>query len=154
MKHLLLPALIATAFCAPVVSARDVNRRVDRIFEKIDINNDNLITRTEFFATQAKRSSLVLALHRFEYADVNQDDVLDLTEFRACKAGKAGGKPSKIREFQLADEDEDNWLDPSEFANTLGQRVPFSKVLKKFAKKDRDDNSLLSPYEYGIRGLR
>lgn len=151
MKKFFLPTLFAVALISQASAGRGGTRKFDQIFERVDINNDQLVSATEFLGTQARGASEVLAKHRFRYADVNQDGVLDLTEFRASRAGKLGGKPNKVQQFFLADVDEDRLLDPFEYASTLNNRTPSSKLLKAFGKRDRDDSSTLTPREFGIR---
>ena len=151
MKKLVLPALLAVALIPQASAGRGGTRKFDQIFERVDINNDNLISSTEFLGTQSRGASEVLAKHRFQYADVNRDEVLDLTEFRASRAGRLGGKPNRIQQFYLADVDEDDLLDPVEYASTLNNRTPYAKILRSFGKRDRDDSSVLTPREFGIR---
>lgn len=154
MKKVLFASFVVLSIGATSLAARPINRKIDRKFENADLNNDNLISQTEFLATQSKRSALVVAYHRFDYADSNLDGFLDLTEFRAARGGRAGGKPNKTRRFQLADENHDDLLDPFEFASTLRQRKSYAKVLRSFGKKDKNDDSVLSPAEFGIRGYQ
>ena len=105
----------------------------------------------EFRATQSKKASVALASHRFNYADVNNDGVVDLTEFPASRGGRTGGKPNKIEIFILCDADDSLSLDPEEYSDSLAATTPWTKVLKAFSKRDKDDNGVLSTREFGIR---
>lgn len=136
-------ALVPAAFPAG-------NGALDRRFGKADINNDNGIDSTEFLALQPRRKSWTDTIHRFRLADIDGNGVLSVTEFRASKGGKAGGKPGKPQTFALADLDDDGYLDPEEFARTQAQGKPWRKLLRDFGRKDRNDDLLLSPQEFGI----
>jgi hypothetical protein len=142
-------ALFATVSLAPLASAAG-NGALDRRFAKIDLNSSASVDRTEFLALQPRGKSWVDATHRFNVADVDGDELLSQTEFRASNGGKEGGKPSKAQSFALADLDLDGFLSPEEFARTMAQSKPWRKVLRDFGRKDRDDDSLLSPREFGV----
>lgn len=123
---------------------------LDRKFSKADINRNGTLDRTEFLSLQPRGKSWVDAMHRFNLADTDEDDGLSLIEFRASKGGKLGRKPSRSQAFVLADLDEDGFLDPEEFSRTMAQGKPWRKVLRDFGRKDRNDDALLSPQEFGI----
>lgn len=147
---LLFPfAVFATLALAPAASAAG-NGALDRRFAKVDINASGSIDRTEFLALQPRGKSWVDATHRFNGADMDTDNMLSLTEFRASNGGKEGGRPSKVQAFALADLDNDGFLNPEEFARTMAQSKPWRKVLRDFGRKDRDDDSLLSPRDFGV----
>jgi len=146
----LLPlALLATLSFAPAASAAG-NGALDRRFNKADINASGTIDRTEFLALQPRGKSWVDAMHRFNLADIDSNGELSVTEFRASNGGKEGRKPNRVQAFALADLDDDGFLDASEFALTMAQSKPWRKVLRDFGRKDRNDDSLLSPQEFGI----
>ena len=146
----ILSSLILAA-AAPVAHA--ASRGVlDRAFNRVDINDDGFLTRTEFLALQTNRTRWTEAMHRFNLADVNLDDVLDPVEFRASNGGKYGRKPGKLDTFLLADLDESNSLDPDEFKLTEPQGNPWRKVLRDFGRKDRNNDNLLSRTEFGVFG--
>lgn len=144
-------ALLAALFISPPAPAAG-NGALDRAFDKADINDDGVVDSTEFLALQARSKSRTDALYRFNLADIDHDNQLSLVEFRASNGGKEGRKPSKAQTFALADIDEDGFLTPEEFAFTQAQGRPWRKILRDFGRKDRDDNSLLSPREFGIVG--
>jgi Ca2+-binding EF-hand superfamily protein len=146
----LLPiAALATLSFSPLASAAG-NGALDRAFAKADINNNLEVDRTEFLALQQRGKSWTDAAQRFNLADTDINGVLSLTEFRASNGGKEGRKPSRGQSFRLADLDVDGFLDPEEFALTLPQSQPWRKVLREFSRKDRNNDSLLSPLELGI----
>lgn len=123
---------------------------LDRAFNKVDLNDDGFLTRTEFLALQSTRTRWTDAMHRFNLADVNLDDRLDPVEFRASNGGRDGGKPGKLDTFLLADLDDSNSLDPDEYRLTEPQGKPWRKVLRDFGRRDRNDDNLLGRLEFGI----
>lgn len=146
----LLPiAVLVTLSCSPLASAAG-NGALDRAFAKADINDSGTVDRTEFLALQPRGKSWTESSHRFNLADVDDDDLLTQTEFRASNGGKEGGKPSRSQTFTLADIDDDGFLDPEEFARTLAQSKPWRKVLREFDRKDRNNDALLEPREFGV----
>lgn len=120
-------------------------------FDRADLDQDGFLSMTEFMGLQSRGESWTDAAYRFNVNDVNHDGYLDALEFRGSRGGKDGGKPDKQQTFLLADEDEDGFLDPYELALTMPQSWPFKKVISLFDRKDRDENLLLSPREYGLR---
>ncbi len=148
MKFLPITALAVLSF-SPLASAAG-NGALDRAFAKADINDSGTIDRTEFLALQPRGKSWTESSHRFNLADVDDDDQLTQTEFRASNGGKEGGKPSRSQTFTLADIDDDGFLDPEEFARTLPQSKPWRKVLREFDRKDRNNDALLEPREFGV----
>lgn len=148
MKFLPIAALATLSF-SPLASAAG-NGALDRAFGKADINENNFIDPTEFLALQNRGKAWTEAMHRFNLADVDDDDLLSLVEFRASNGGKEGGKPSKSQTYALADLDDDGYLDPEEYARTVEQSKPWRKVLRDFDRKDRSDDGLLSPQEFGV----
>ena len=151
MKQAILPALLLLALGATTASARNGTRKIDAKFERADLDVNGELTPVEFRATQSKKASVALASHRFNYADVNDDGVVDLTEFRASRGGRTGGKPNKVETFILCDADDSLSLDPEEYSDSLAATTPWTKVLKAFGKRDKDDNGVLSTREFGIR---
>ncbi|BCX47552.1 hypothetical protein HAHE_14600 [Haloferula helveola] len=149
MKRLICPLLIAAVFVGGAQAGP--TQRVDRKFDQADLNKDQFLDAVEWLRTQGRRASQVLATFRFNWADANSDDRIDRTEFRASRGGQAGGKPDKLEAFQLADADHDGFLDPLEFSDTQPSTNPWSKTLREFSRRDRNDDSLLSPSEFGIR---
>lgn len=148
MKFLPIAALATLTF-SPLASAAG-NGALDRAFAKADINENLEVDRTEFLALQPRGKSWADAVQRFNLADIDINGVLSQTEFRASNGGKEGRKPSRSQAFRLADLDEDGFLDPEEFSLTLPQSKPWRKVLREYGRKDRNNDSLLSPVEFGI----
>lgn len=147
-----LAALMILGATAPLATA-GLTSKVDKKFERADIDNDERLTPTEFLATQVRKISEVASRFRFNAADVNENGFIELVEFRASRAGVSGGKPSRAETFTLADLDDDGFLDPVEYSKTLGQLTPFPKALKAFDKRDKDDDGELSAREFGLRRL-
>jgi Ca2+-binding EF-hand superfamily protein len=148
MKKAILPALLALALATPAVQA--ATRKLDGKFDRADLNSDNQLTPAEFQATQKKRISVAYSLFRFNKTDTNNDGFVSLEEFRISKGGVAGGKPTKMDLFLLADADNDDVLDPTEYVNTLPSGSSYPKALKSFDKRDKDDTGTLTPKEFGV----
>ena len=152
MKKALLLTLLAAAVSAPVAEAgRASNRKIDALFNLVDVNDDNLLDELEFFATQSRKASVAFSRFRFNKTDVNDDGSVDLTEFRATRAGATSGRPNLVEIFLLCDQDDSGTLDPLEYSDSLRQRTPWPRVLLAFGRRDRDDSGDLTPREFGIR---
>ncbi|MCW1886839.1 hypothetical protein OKA04_19015 [Luteolibacter flavescens] len=151
LKLLPLATLAAIALSSSA-SAAPGNKVLDRRFAKADLNNDGWIDATEILSLQKRSKSWVDTMYRFQLADVDDNGLLSITEFRASKGVKEGGRLNGIQKFVLADIDKDGFLDPEEYARTLPQNRPWKKVLRDFGRKDKNDDSLVSPQEFGIRG--
>ena len=149
MKKAIFPALFVLAFAAPAAQAK--TGKLDKKFERADLNTDNQLSPDEFQATQKKRISVAYSLFRFNKTDTNNDGFVSLEEFRLSRGGLTGGKPTKIDIFLLADADNDDVLDPTEYVDTLASGVAYPKALKVFAKRDKDDSGTLTAQEFGIR---
>src|SRR5689334_16972623 len=145
MKNAIFPALILLALSAPAALAG--TRKLDAKFNRADINSDNQLSPTEFQATQKRRISVAYSLFRFNKTDTNNDGFVSLEEFRISRGGISGGKPTKMDIFLLADADDDDVLDPTEWLNTLPSGTAFPKALKAFDKRDKDDSGFLTPTE-------
>ncbi|GAA5484272.1 EF-hand domain-containing protein [Haloferula sargassicola] len=145
MKIVLLFAFLIGSLSAAPMSF------MERRFLRFDVNNDGKLDSIEWLQTQPASSSLVQAQFRFNYADADENGGVDRVEYLASRGGRMGGRPSKQETFDLADVDEDNHLDPEEYATTVGQNQSWQRLLRTFDRLDRDDDSLLSEYEFGIR---
>lgn len=148
MKNAILPALLALALAAPAAQA--ATKKLDGKFDRADLNSDNLLSPEEFQATQKKRISVAYSLFRFDKSDTNNDGFVSLEEFRVSRGGRTGGKPTRVDLFLLADADNDDLLDPSEYVDTLASGASYPKALKSFDKKDKDDTGTLTPTEFGL----
>ena len=149
MNKAILPGILILALSAPMASAKA--RKLNGKFDRADINSDNQLDALEFQATQTKRLSVAYSLFRFQKTDTNDDNLVSIEEFIASRGGITGGKPTRLDLFLLADANEDEVLDPEEYSDTLSPGVPWPKVLKAFAKRDKSDDGELTPREFGIR---
>jgi Ca2+-binding EF-hand superfamily protein len=149
MMKTIFPALLVLAFAAPAAQA--ATRKLDAKFNRADLNSDHQLSPTEFQATQKRRISVAYSLFRFNKTDTNNDGFVSLEEFRISRGGISGGKPTLIDIFLLADADNDDVLDPTEYLDTLPSGAAFPKALRAFGKKDKDDSGTLTPTEFGIR---
>ena len=122
----------------------------DRIFARVDINHNDKLTMTEFMGTQSGSTRWTDAAFRFNANDFDHDGFLSKLEFRGSRGGRDGGRPTKRQTFVLADLDQDNFLDLSEYALTQPQTLRAAVTLRNFGKKDLNDDSLLTSREFGI----
>ena len=79
MKQVILPGLVLLALSIPTLAARNGTRKLDGRFERADLDANGELTDIEFRATQSKKASIALSLHRFNYTDVNDDGIVTLT---------------------------------------------------------------------------
>lgn len=133
---------------APMASA--YGKKLNAKFDRVDINDDNQLTELEFQATQSKKTSVAYSRFRFKKTDTNEDGFVSRDEYLVSRGGISGGKPTRIDLFLLADGDENDVLDPEEYANTLSPGTPWPKVLKAFAKRDKNNDTEMTPAEFGI----
>ena len=153
MKNLLNTTLVVGLLWLGALSgtAHAQSRLYDRIFDRADINNNGLLTMTEFMGTQSGSTRWTDAAFRFKANDFDENGFLDKLEFRGSRGGADGGKPTKAETFLLADLDESGFLDPSEYALTQPQSFKARQTLRNFDLRDTNDDGLLSPREFGGR---
>lgn len=150
MKKAIFPGLLVLlALAAPTAQAK--GKKIDGKFNRADINNDSQLTALEFQATQKRSISATYSLFRFKKTDTNVDGFVGLEEFRVSRGGLTGGKPTKVEIFLLADANKDDVLDSAEYISTLPPGSSYPKALRAFDKRDKDNNGVLSPREFGIR---
>lgn len=122
-----------------------------REFRRADGNFDKEVTFEEYLVAFPNSLPWTVMRNRFIGTDDNEDDVLTEDEYIAHFAGRTVKRPSKPQTFFLADIDEDNLLDVTEYALTVSRGSVTPKVSKKFDKLDKSDSGLLSQSEFGIR---
>jgi len=150
LKHLTI-AVLSIVGLIPTASAAG-NAILDRRFDKADLNDDLYLTPVEFLALEPRGKAWVDVMFRFNRADTDDDNLLSLLEFRASNGARAGVLTSKSIKFTLADLDKDGYLDPEEYARTVPQVRLWRMVIREFDRKDKDDDLLVSPREFGILG--
>lgn len=148
--------LLSTTFAAGLLwlgvfsgTAHAQGRLYDRVFDRADINNNGLLSMTEFMGTQTGSTRWTDAAFRFNANDLDHDGFLSKLEFRGSRGGRDGGRPTKRQTFLLADLDHDGFLDPDEYALTQPQTWKARQTLRNFALRDVNDDGLLSSREFG-----
>ena len=149
MKSLILLAVAATVLPASAFTSRIFDLK----FQRADLDNNGQLTPEEFLGTQSGNARWTDAMFRFQAADYDDDGVLTPLEFAASRGGRLGGRPSKQEAFELADLDQDGFLDPSEWALTEPRARSWTASLRIFDRRDRDDDGLVSEWEFGIRTI-
>lgn len=149
MKTHLLLAAIALGSIGMAESAS--LRKYQKAFAVFDLNNDDHLDRTEWLATQKRKTPWTSAMHTFNWADADDDELVDFTEYLASRGGRLAPKLTLAEIFTLADQDEDGFLDPDEYADTLNPQASWPKILRAFDRRDTDDDSKLSRLEFGGR---
>jgi hypothetical protein len=133
-------------------------------FNAYDVNGDEVISETEFQGTVGASNVPVITEYRFLFmADAIVDTAaiapsgiikgplgIDLETYVRYAGGLRVPKPSKWTLFELADDDNDGFLDPEEYALTRNVATPFGALAKSFNKLDKNDDNLISPSEYGL----
>lgn len=149
MNKVFFSAVLILGLSSPLASAK-FGRKLNTKFDRADINSDNMLTEIEFQGTQNKGMSVAFCRFRFRATDTNNDTFVSREEFIASRGGNTQGKPNRADLFVLADQNDDDVLDISEYGDTLGPRTAAAKVLKSFRKRDKDSSSGLTPREFGI----
>jgi hypothetical protein len=122
-----------------------------REFKRADGNFDGVVTFQEYLVAFPNTLPWVVMTHRFNSTDDDVSGDLTVDEYIAHFAGKTVKRPSKAQTFFIADLDGDNRLDPDEYALTLNRGTKSSVLMKKFSKLDKNDSTLVSQREFGIR---
>jgi hypothetical protein len=133
-------------------------------FTQYDVNGDQVISEAEFQGTVGASDVPVVTEYRFLYmTDGLITDAIaptgiikvplgiDLVTYVRYAGGLRVPKPSKWTLFELADDDNDGFLDPEEYALTRNAVAATNGSLgKSFNKLDKNDDGLISPTEYGL----
>lgn len=122
-----------------------------REFERADGNFDEVVTLQEYLVAFPNTLPWVVMSHRFNSCDDDVSGDLTVDEYIEHFAGKTVKRPSKAQTFFIADLDGDDLLDPDEYSLTLNRGTKTTQLNKKFDKLDKNESSLLSQREFGIR---
>ena len=122
-----------------------------RQFRRVDVNADGQLSEAEYIAVHGARLAWVIAYNRFFYSDKDSSGSLSLTEYAKALGGRKYFAPSKSRQFNLADQDDDGELTVDEYALLKPARMKPAKVAKSFLKRDEDESESLTPEELKIR---
>jgi hypothetical protein len=122
-----------------------------REFERADGNFDGVITFQEYLVAFPNTLPWVVMNYRFNSTDDDVSGDLTVDEYIAHFAGKTVKRPSKAQTFFIADLDGDDLLDVDEYSLTLNRGTKTVQLNKKFNKLDKDDSTLVSQREFGIR---
>lgn len=118
-------------------------------FAAADANENGSLDLEEFADTFTGKTAPIEIRKRFLKADADVSGALSLEEWTLHKKGKAKGPDGvKYYKFDLADLNEDNELTIEEFALAFPQGTKESAIAVKFAKKDKNDNGVLTRSEW------
>lgn len=133
-------------------------------FRTYDTNGDSLISQSEFQGSVGASDVPVLTEYRYLYmADFISDSSaiapsglikgplgITLESYVRYAGGLRVPNASKWEIFDLADDDNDGFLDPEEYAQTRSSALPNGAIIKRFNKLDKDDSGSISPAEFGL----
>jgi len=154
----------------------DVPARIERMFKKLDSNQDGFVAREEITALQAQfeqrasKSAPSRAAHLFEHLDGNHDGKITQVEIDSLRAARlaATGKTAKAGHrggaslFARADGNKDGVITRAEFdAATAAGKIKLrhagmrgSQIVRLFDAADTDKNGRLSLDEAQRAALR
>lgn len=174
-----LATLIALTVCLSAVStlAEDDIRKVsEESFDRLDQNDDNLVSRDEFVGTFIRLQELEAAMdeseqsvrrlvelesglrQRFGRMDSDEDGQLSQVEFVSVMASEDGSDQA-LQEgvFSRLDQDQDGSMSFEEFGNAMKRRLSASRneerrleegFRQRFVRMDSDENGSVSQTEY------
>lgn len=158
-------ALLLLAISTPLMAGDGPVRKNPRTvvftnyFLLYDTNGDGVLTEDEFQGSVGAGQTPALTKYRFNYMAVGlvKSGIIVPAEgiFPSAYIQYAGGlkvpKPSKADIFEVSDIDGDGFLDREEFAATRNsQSLTPGNLAKAFNKLDDNDDSQISPAEFGI----
>jgi Ca2+-binding EF-hand superfamily protein len=134
------------------VKVLPVPSKAETAFEIADVNVNGSLTFDEFISTETERTSIVKIRRNYLRADANGDTNVTLAEYIAFKAGDYD--KTFISIFTLADVDENDEVDLTEFGYAYARGTAEAKIIIRFEKKDVNDDGLLTRAEWnpGVRG--
>ncbi|MEO7100269.1 MAG: hypothetical protein ABI162_12970 [Luteolibacter sp.] len=168
--------LVASTFATAAESPAKPPKKHHLTFNDADADHNGGLTVFEFATLQGPGTPLVQVRKRFLAIDVSgafeividpntgeqaldpitgepvfgaaiPDGLISLDELTAYRALE--DKPeSDLGRFDLADFDGDGQLSPVEFGYLVSPRVPFKNVMRKFDKRDTNDDGFLSKEEF------
>jgi Ca2+-binding EF-hand superfamily protein len=156
---LILALLAVPAFGDPVPSKKQSAKAVvfTKLFNEADADRNGLLNEAEFGRSYGASDTPVVTEFRFKTMAFGQL----LRANRAALAGvyldefirQNGGRrlnPNRFERFLYADDDQDGFLDPEEFVATrVAPSAARGNVAQAFNKLDKNDDSLISPSEWG-----
>ena len=156
---LILALLAVPAFGDPVPSKKQSAKAVvfTKLFNEADADRNGLLNEAEFGRSYGASDTPVVTEFRFKTMAFGQL----LRANRAPLAGvyldefirQNGGRrlnPNRFERFLYADDDQDGFLDPEEFVATrVAPSAARGNVAQAFNKLDKNDDSLISPSEWG-----
>ncbi|QJE97003.1 EF-hand domain-containing protein [Luteolibacter luteus] len=165
MKAIIVSLLVALS--APLMAADvpTLNPKKPRTvvflnyFRLYDTNGDSFLSEAEFQGTLGSSSIPAITKYRFLFmadagpiapSGIEGPIGIGVESYIRFAGGLRVPKVSKATIFELADEDNDNFLDPSEYALTRNSDIPAGALGKPFNRLDRDDDNLISRSEFGL----
>lgn len=156
---LLLPVLALPVFAGESVKKNPAKTAVfTKLFNEADTNDNNRLDFEEFSDSYGASKRPVVTEYRYEMMSERFIILRGLVPIGGITLDTFiefnGGRkinPSKTQIFFLADDNEDNNLTLSEFANTrVYPPSTEASVVKAFNKLDKNGNNLISASEWGI----
>jgi hypothetical protein len=161
---LLAFALIgAPAFAVPEAPSKKKSSKAvvfTNLFNEADANGDGVLNEAEFGRSYGASDTPVVTEFRFETMAYGPLTLLRtnrgrpvgrvyLDEFIRQNGGRRVN-PNRFERFLFADNDKSGFLDPEEFVATrVAPAATQGNIAKAFGKLDKNDDSLISPSEWG-----
>jgi Ca2+-binding EF-hand superfamily protein len=166
---LILALLAVPAFGDPVPSKKQSAKAVvfTKLFNEADADRNGLLNEAEFGRSYGASDTPVVTEFRFKMMAsrivpplrespfvVHPEPIslpigVSLDEFIRQNGGRRLN-PNRFERFNYADDDQDGFLDPEEFVATrVAPSAARGNVAQAFNKLDKNDDSLISPSEWG-----
>ena len=170
IAHLLIVAALATPAMAlsPIKKKSGKEVVFTQLFNEADTNSNQVLDFEEFSNSYAASDTPVVTEYRFSVmrlliapplrthrsqpifpGPVTPLMVVFLDQFILQNGGRRLN-PNRSERFVFADDNYDGFLDPEEFVATrVAPGVTRGNLAKAFGKLDKNDDSLISPSEWG-----
>lgn len=127
-------------------------QRLTNAFEKADLDDDGYLTYEEFQPLIKGKRPLINVRLRFLRTDADDDELVSLQEWLDSKLKKLPKEPTKPTKFDLADLDGNDELTLEEFAAVFPPKVKERVIARKFDRKDKNEDDVLTRNEWNPGG--